>query len=91
MPGVETVRSVDEALARAGDGGDVWFIGGARIYADAMRHVDVIDVTYVPDRVTAPDAVRAPEIDGTDFETGPLLDHEDEPGLKRRVYTRRKR
>jgi dihydrofolate reductase len=92
MPGVETVRSVDEALARAGDEGDVWFIGGARIYDEAMRHVDVIDVTYVPDHVDAPEeAVHAPSIDESVFEAGPMLDHEDEPALKRRVYTRRKR
>src|SRR5579883_2104221 len=48
VPGVEQVASVEEALARAGDA-DVWFIGGARIYEEAMRYVDVIDVTYVPD------------------------------------------
>jgi dihydrofolate reductase len=88
VPGVEAVRSVDEALARAGDA-DVWFIGGARIYEEAMRHVDIIDVTYVPDHVVAPDAVRAPPIDERIFEPGPLLPHEDEPGLTRRVYTRR--
>lgn len=88
VPGVETVRSVDEALARAGEG-DVWFIGGARIYEEAMRHVDVIDVTYVPDHVVAPDAVHAPSIDERVFEPGPLVPHEDEPSLTRRVYTRR--
>ena len=88
VPGVESVRSLEEALALAGEG-DVWFIGGARIYADAMAHVDVIDVTYVPDRVTAPDAVRAPPIDERIFEPSPVVPHEDEPGLTRRVYRRR--
>jgi dihydrofolate reductase len=88
VPGVVRVGSVDEALTRAGDG-DVWFIGGARIYEEAMRHVDVIDVTYVPDHVDAPGAVRAPPIDERTFEPGPLLPHEDEPGLTRRVYRRR--
>jgi hypothetical protein len=56
-----------------------------------MRFVDVIDVTYVPDRVDAPDAVRAPPIDERVFEPGPLLPHEDEPGLTRRVFRRRQR
>jgi len=88
VPGVETVRTVDEALALAGPC-DLWFIGGARIYEEAMRHVDVIDVTYVPDHVEAPDAVHVPTIDERVFEPGPLLPHEDEPGLTRRVYTRR--
>jgi dihydrofolate reductase len=89
VPGVERVASVDEALALAGDA-DVWFIGGARIYDEAMRYVDVIDVTYVPDHVDAPDAVRVPPIDERVFAPGPLIAHEDEPGLTRRVYTRRK-
>lgn len=90
VAGVERVGSVDDALARAGDG-DVWFIGGARIYEEAMRHVDVIDVTYVPDHVDAPEAVRAPTIDERVFEPGPLLPHEDESGLTRRVFHRRAR
>lgn len=89
VPGVECVRSVDEALALAG-GGDVWFIGGARIYEAAMRYADVIDVTYVPDHVPAAGAVYAPPIDAGVFEAGPLVPHEDEPALTRRVYTRRK-
>ncbi len=87
-PGVESVASLDEALALAGDG-DIWFIGGARIYADAMAHVDVIDVTYVPDRVDAPEAVRAPPIDERIFEASPIVAHEDEPALTRRTYRRR--
>jgi dihydrofolate reductase len=91
VPGVERVSSVEEALARAGDAGDgdVWFIGGARIYEDALKYVEVIDVTYVPDYVEGWDAVHAPAIDEAVFEPGPILAHEDEPTLKRRVYKRR--
>ena len=53
-----------------------------------MKHVDVIDVTYVPDHVAVPDAVRAPRIDGT-WEGTRLVAHEDDPKLKRRQYRRR--
>lgn len=88
VPGVETVRSVEEALALAGDAGDVWFIGGARIYEEAARFADIIDVTYVPDHIDDPRAVKAPPVDLALFAPGPLLPHEDEPGLQRRVYTR---
>src|ERR1700690_240677 len=35
VAGVGGVASIDEALARAG-AADVWFIGGARIYEEAM-------------------------------------------------------
>ncbi len=87
-PGIESVGSVEEALALAGEV-DVWFIGGARIYADAMEHVDVIDVTYVPDRVDAADATRAPPIDERIFEPSPIVPHEDEPALTRRTFRRR--
>jgi dihydrofolate reductase len=90
VDGVECVPSLDEAVERAGDEVDVWFVGGARIYEEAMKYADVIDVVYVPDRIDAPDAVRAPRIDGT-WEGGPILPHEDEPTLKRRVFIRRAR
>ena len=87
-PGVESVGTLEEALALAGDG-DVWFIGGARIYEGAMAHVDVIDVTYVPDRIDALDAVLAPPIDERIFEPSPIVAHEDEPALTRRTFRRR--
>jgi dihydrofolate reductase len=88
VAGIERAGSIDEALAVAGDG-DVWFIGGARIYEGAMPYVETIDVTYVPDRIEAVDAVRAPAIDAQRFDEGPLTVHEDDPRLTRRVYTRR--
>jgi dihydrofolate reductase len=86
---VESYRDIPAALAAIGDAGDVWFIGGARIYAEAMPFCDVIDLTYVPDHVTDPAAVKFPPIDETVWEAGPLLPHEDEAGLSRRVFTRR--
>jgi dihydrofolate reductase len=89
VAGIDCVRSVEESLTRAGDG-DVWFIGGARIYEDAMKYVDVIDVTFVPDYVDGWDAVHAPLIDESFFEPGPVLPHEDEPTLKRQLFTRRR-
>ena len=88
-PGVESVRSIDEALALAGDA-DVWFIGGARIYEEAMSRVDVIDVTYVPEHVDVAGAARAPAIDERIFEPGPLAPIEGEPGLMQRRFQRRK-
>jgi dihydrofolate reductase len=88
VPGVEVVASVPEALARAGDA-DVWFIGGARVYAEAMRYVDCIDVTYVPDHVSGVDAVYAPVIDESAFVAGPVVQHEGDPRLTRREYRRR--
>jgi dihydrofolate reductase len=87
-PGVECVPTLEKAVALAGDA-PVWLVGGARIYAEGMKYADVIDVTYVPDAVSGPDLVRVPAIDENVFEPGPLLPHEDEPGLMRRLYRRR--
>jgi dihydrofolate reductase len=88
-----SIRDMVMALASAGETGDIWFIGGRKIYAVAnLYYVDLIDVTYVPDEVTVPagaDVVYAPKIDETIFAPGELLQHEDEPSLKRRVYLRR--
>jgi dihydrofolate reductase len=88
MVGMESAANIESALALAGDEIDVWFIGGARIYQEALKYVDVIDVTYVPDHVSGPDAVRAPVIDGT-WEGTRLVAHEDDPRLKWREYRRR--
>lgn len=87
VPNTECFRNIREALATCE--GDVWFVGGTRIYEDAMRWVDVIDLTYVPEHVEGDDVNRFPPIDSAIFEPGPLLPHEDEPGLTRREYKRR--
>ncbi len=87
IEGVETFPSL--ALAMAASEGPVWLIGGRAIYEEGMGSCDLIDVTYVPDHVDHPDAVRAPAIDPAQWDEGPLVQHEDEPGLTRRVYTRK--
>jgi dihydrofolate reductase len=98
---VEHYPDIETALAKIGDGrgggenakeanGEVWFIGGARIYEDAMAYCDVIDLTYVPEHVTDPTAVKFPPIDETVWEAGELVPHEEEAGLLRRVYRRRR-
>lgn len=87
IPGAECFADLPSALAASE--GRVWFFGGARIYRDAMPLSDFIDVVYVPDHIVAPDAVFFPPIDLTMWEEGPLLVHEDEPALTRRIYTRR--
>jgi dihydrofolate reductase len=91
LPGVETYSDIPAALAAlAGTPEDIWFIGGAGIYAEAMKHADRIDLTYVPERIDDPRAVRFPAIDPAEWEAGELVQHEDEPALTRRVFTRRR-
>jgi dihydrofolate reductase len=88
IAGVDVFGDLESALAACH--GDVWFIGGARIYEEAMRYADRIDVTYVPDHVEHPDAVKFPVIDSAQWEAGPLLVHEDDPALKRREFVRKR-
>jgi len=85
-PDIECFPDIDAALRASS--GDVWFIGGARIYQEAMRVADLLDITFVPDHVTDPAAVHFPAIDPARFVPGRLLPHEDEPLLSRRVYRR---
>ncbi len=84
LDGVECFSSLDAALATCE--GDVWFIGGTRLFVEAMKHADLIDLAYVPDSVAANGAVYFPEIPESDWEAGPLETHPDDPRLKHRVH-----
>lgn len=88
IEGVE--RFSDVAGALEASEGPVWFIGGAGIYEAGMPLCDFLDVTYVPDHVPVEGAARFPPIDPALFEAGPLLVHEGDPRLHRRVYERRR-
>jgi hypothetical protein len=66
----------------------VWFIGGARIFAEAMPYCDVLDVTYIPETVEAPNAVKFPTIDATMWRAGDLEEVPGDARLKHRIYER---
>ncbi len=68
--------------------GDLWFIGGARVYAEAMPWCERMELTLVPDCITHHEAVRFPPIDPEQWDLGALLPHEDDPRLSRRVLAR---
>jgi dihydrofolate reductase len=93
-PFCASLSSVPDALELSRlmwPGQDIWFIGGAHIYAEAESYVDIIDATYVPDMFApADDLVYLPKLATYLFDTGPLLQHEDEPTLGRHIFTRRR-
>lgn len=92
LEGIEHYKSVTEAIdaieASEEPPKEIWVVGGAGIYAEGLKLVDVLDITYVPDHVVNTEAVHFPYIDERIWQAGPMLPHEDEPGLTRREYTR---
>ena len=87
LAGVETFASFEVALASCE--AEVWCIGGSRVFAEAMRWAGVIDLTYVPDQISDPDALFFPDIPKEIFQAGERLAHEDDPRLKHQRFTRR--
>ena len=83
----DSFKNVPSALATCS--GRVWFIGGAEIYAEAMKYVDIIDMTQVPDHFDVPDAIYFPRVDPDVWAAGPTIEHEDDRRLHRIVYRRR--
>ena len=83
---IECFQSIDNALQTCE--GDVWFIGGAGIYQEAMQKADIIDMTLVPDNVNGEDCIYFPTIDKSWIE-GNTNVLEDDPKLRHKIYTRR--
>ncbi len=83
---VECFQSIDEALETCQ--GDVWFIGGAGIYEEAMQKADIIDMTIVPDKVEGKNCIYFPKIDNKwkEIEKKSL---ENSDFLMHKIYTRR--
>lgn len=86
LEGVESYPSIDSALANCAK--PIWFIGGARVYAEALSHCDVIDVTYVPDQIDDDNAVRFPELNPSEWHAGTVTVDENDARLSHRLYTR---
>ena len=83
---VECFPSIDDALATCE--GDVWFIGGAGIYQEALGKADIIDMTLVPDNISGEGCVEFPRI-GDEWDAGPVEELETDENLKHQTYTRR--
>ena len=69
--------------------GPIWIIGGAQIYTMALPMCHMLDVTWVPDRVDNPSAVRFPELPCSQWRAGPREPlEEDERLVNQRFYRR---
>ena len=83
---VDCFRSIDEALETCK--GDIWFIGGAGIYEEAMLKSDVIDMTLVPDNVSGEGCIYFPKI-GIEWIEGETKPLKEDTKLMHKNYTRR--
>ena len=74
-PDVETASSLDDAIALAGAGTEIFIAGGGQLYEAAMPYADRLILSEIP---LAPDGdVLFPEFtlfDGRDLPTSPILD-----------------
>ena len=83
---VECFKSIKDAVSTCE--GDIWFIGGAGIYEEAMSLADFIDMTLVPDKITGDNCVYFPEI-GQEWEESEKKPLENDSVLMHKIYTRR--
>ncbi len=86
--GVETYKSITEALLQTASDQKVWFIGGARIYEEAMNYCDFIDLTLVPDHVDSRKAIRFPEVSKHLYTLESVDEHPYDSRLKVKRYVR---
>jgi len=86
--GAERASSLDDALARAE--GDVWVIGGGRLYAEAIHRADVIELTRLDVEVDGD--TFAPPLDGWMLETADPVEgwHTSRSGIRYRFETYRR-
>ena len=89
---VECFNSIEKAVETCK--GDIWYIGGAGIYKEALESTnpkvkaDIIDMTLVPDNISGEGCVRFPTI-GNEWDAGPVEELETDRNLKHQIYTRR--
>ena len=83
---VDCFKSINDALDTCD--GDIWFIGGAGIYKEALDVADIIDMTLVPDNISGEGCVNFPEL-GNEWEDGDIETLENDDRLKHKIYTRR--
>ena len=68
---------------------DVWIIGGAALYREAINYCTVLDITYVPDEIKDESAIRFPEIDWSRWTAGPKIQFQENEHLFRQQFTLR--
>ncbi len=79
--GVRVAASMDEALAGSAGEDEVFVIGGASVYAEALPRADRLVLTLV--RTTSEGDVRFPDLEERDWE---IVGEEDRPADERNPH-----
>jgi dihydrofolate reductase len=85
VPGVDTYANLTAAWQSVE--GDAFIIGGARLYEAGLAFADFCDVTWVPETIDDPRAIRFPEL-SSDWLAGPEVPHPDDPALRLQRFDR---
>ena len=87
LPDVEHYPSIEQALKNAIHS-SIWFIGGARIFEEAVNYCNNMDVTIVPNRIEHPACVSFPKIDWSHWQAGPSVELDGNKQLHHRIYSK---
>lgn len=88
IPGVTIFKSISEFMDHRPDG-PVWFVGGAKIYEEAMEYADQIHLTLIPTLVSDPNSVKFPWINPMKFKKYKVTPFEFNSELNLCIYKRR--
>ncbi len=88
VKGVECYKTIDDVMKACAED-DIWFIGGGQIYRAAFHLLNLLDVTWVPDKVNLENAVTFPDISESEWQIAQQRPIEEEPNLINTIYTRR--
>ena len=88
IKGVECFRKIKEALEDIKD--EIWFIGGAGIYKEALEYADRIDMTLVPDLVTGEgECVYFPDVPKENWEEILSEKNKYNPKLVQKIFVKK--
>ena len=87
LSGVTHYNSLERAMSECP--GPQWIIGGAQIYAAALPMCHMLDITWVPDRITAQTTVRFPELSPEAWLAGSRVPLEEDERLINQRFFRR--
>ncbi len=84
-PKTDHCASLEQAI-RSAQHDNIWFIGGAELYREAIDYCDSIDVTHVPDTIDHKNSIRFPAIDWTHWCAQPKLQNDEDQRLYHQLY-----